>query len=402
MKGNYIKIRILCQLLIFVAGFFVVDSSTVAKADNALAVSCICKKSVDSLEHTATKFFASEANCDQNCADTYGANAVYALGLGGGTYKPVTKTAGGSATIVRSCTCSSGAIYENAITGPFIVTDEGGCITQCRSSSSKIYQYDVDPTWKDVPIEGQVQPSTKQFNYRLLGSFPGFFQADQIMNDFPGLIIAIYKFGIWTVGIAGLFMLVVGGFMYMASAGNTSTAGNARGIIWDSLLGIVAALGAYLILYVINPDLTKINLSFTAVEIKYDQIDASNPNSSRACQDCVSVVDICKENPCSLNKVLAGKLRTALVGKNARITEGWPATVNHSSSCHGNGTCADVNLTENKGNVQEVKKLYDAMKAAGLKPIYEDTALNCVKYTAVDVYCHPYATMTYPSFHVSM
>ncbi|NTW26704.1 MAG: hypothetical protein HGA36_00010 [Candidatus Moranbacteria bacterium] len=111
------------------------------------------------------------------------------------------------------------------------------------------------------------QPSTKQFNYKLLGSFPGFFSAGQTMNDFPALIIAIYKFGIWTVGIAGLFMLVVGGFMYMASAGNTSTAGNARGIIWDSLLGIVAALGAYLILYVINPDLTKINLNFTPVEV---------------------------------------------------------------------------------------------------------------------------------------
>jgi len=62
-------------------------------------------------------------------------------------------------------------------------------------------------------------------------------------------------------------MLVVGGFMYMASAGNTSTASSARGIITDSLIGIIAAMGAYLILYVINPDLTKINISFTPVEV---------------------------------------------------------------------------------------------------------------------------------------
>ena len=190
--------------------------------------------------------------------------------------------------------------------------------------------------------------------------------------------------------------------MYMASAGNTSTASSARGIITDSLIGIIAAMGAYLILYVINPDLTKINISFTPVEIKYDNIDASNPNSSTICQDCVSVADICKETPCSLNKTLAEKLRTALSGQNARITEGWPATVNHSSSCHGNGTCADVNLTLNKGNVQEVKNLYEAIRNTGLKPMYEDTPAGCQKYTAAGVYCKSYPTMTSPSFHVSM
>jgi len=111
------------------------------------------------------------------------------------------------------------------------------------------------------------QPQTKQFKYTLLESFPGFFQAKSELTDLPTMILAIYKFGIWTIGIAGLFMLVVGGFMYMASAGNTSTASNARGIIWDALLGIVAALGAYLILYVINPDLTKLNISFTTVDV---------------------------------------------------------------------------------------------------------------------------------------
>ncbi|KKP90070.1 MAG: hypothetical protein UR95_C0004G0113, partial [Parcubacteria group bacterium GW2011_GWC1_36_108] len=41
----------------------------------------------------------------------------------------------------------------------------------------------------------------------------------------------------------------------------------------DSLIGIIAAMGAYLILYVINPDLTKINVSFTPVNIS-DSEDA--------------------------------------------------------------------------------------------------------------------------------
>lgn len=219
------------------------------------------------------------------------------------------------------------------------------------------------------------------------------------MTDFPSLILSIYKFGIWTVGIAGLFMLVIGGFMYMASAGNTATVNSAKGIITDALVGIVAAMCAYLVLYVINPDLTKINIEF-APKAEYENIDSSNPTGTTSCSDCVSVTDICKESPCSLNRTLAAKLRTALSGQQARITEGWPATVNHSSSCHGNGTCADVNLTVNKGDVQAVKKLYDALKGAGLSPVYESK--NCSRYTAAGVYCKSYSTMTYPSFHVNM
>jgi hypothetical protein len=125
-----------------------------------------------------------------------------------------------------------------------------------------------------------VHAAPAAFEYRLLEAFPGFFTAGTAMNtstttDLPAMILAIYKFGIWTVGIAGLFMLVVGGFMYMASAGNTSTAGNARGIISDALLGIVAALGAYLILYVINPDLTAMKIGFTAVNVEEPEYGGS-------------------------------------------------------------------------------------------------------------------------------
>lgn len=152
------------------------------------------------------------------------------------------------------------------------------------------------------------QPSTttvggpKKFNYTLLESFPGFFTAGDQMTDLPALILAIYKFGIWTVGIAGLFMLVVGGFMYMASAGNTSTASNARNIIWDSLLGIAAALGAYLILYVINPDLTRISINFTPVNVIETTGIGEGGGSCEVLQD----------GPCSV-----ANLRNTCFGSNA-------------------------------------------------------------------------------------
>ena len=109
--------------------------------------------------------------------------------------------------------------------------------------------------------------SDGSFKYILLESLPGFFQAGNEMTDFPGLILAIYKFGIWTIGISGLFMLTIGGIMYMGSAGNTSTAGTAKGIITDALIGVFAAMAAYLILYVINPDLIKLNINFSPVSL---------------------------------------------------------------------------------------------------------------------------------------
>ena len=98
--------------------------------------------------------------------------------------------------------------------------------------------------------------SHAQYNYSLMEPIPGFEQA----SSFPDYILAIYKFGIWTVGISALLMITIGGFMYMTSAGNTSKSGGAKEIIKDALIGLVVALAAYLILYVINPDLIKINL----------------------------------------------------------------------------------------------------------------------------------------------
>jgi len=115
----------------------------------------------------------------------------------------------------------------------------------------------------------------KEFQYTLLEGLPGFFNAGGVMTDFPALVLAIYKFGIWTIGISGMFMITIGGIMYAGSAGNTSTAGKAKEIIIDALIGIAAAMIAYLFLYVINPDLTQMNINFTAVNV--DEITEGTP-----------------------------------------------------------------------------------------------------------------------------
>lgn len=96
-----------------------------------------------------------------------------------------------------------------------------------------------------------------QASYIPLEQIPGAAGATTL----PDYISGIYKFGIWTVGIAALFMLTIGGFVYMTSGGNTATLSRAKGYISDALIGLILALLAYLILNVINPDLVNLNLS---------------------------------------------------------------------------------------------------------------------------------------------
>jgi len=196
-----------------------------------------------------------------------------------------------------------------------------------------------------------------KFQYTLLEAFPGFFSAGA-SPDLPAMILAIYKFGIWTVGIAGLFMLVIGGFTYMASAGNNAALTNAKKIIWDSLLGIVAAMGAYLVMYVINPDLTKINISFTTADITESAetsaesagtLQAGTEGSCGGLATQKGISSQCSAASSQLSGLLtcvAGKLPSAIInsisdskGYSSCVPGSWskPPCAHSKYSCHYGG-----------------------------------------------------------------
>ena len=91
--------------------------------------------------------------------------------------------------------------------------------------------------------------------YTPMEKIPGF---ENTATDFPSYIMSIYKFGLWAIGICALLMISVGGYMYIGSAGNKSTAEKAKSIITDAIAGLVLALVSWLLLYLINPDLVKL------------------------------------------------------------------------------------------------------------------------------------------------
>lgn len=92
------------------------------------------------------------------------------------------------------------------------------------------------------------------FNYRVIEGIPGFISKGSSveLNEY---ISSVYKFGIWTIGIAALFMLSIGAFVYITSAGNNAVMGTAKTIIADAIIGLVLAMLSWLLLNTINPDL---------------------------------------------------------------------------------------------------------------------------------------------------
>ncbi len=97
----------------------------------------------------------------------------------------------------------------------------------------------------------------KEFKYTPMESIPGSGKP----TNFSSYVQAIYKFGIWAVGISAMLMVSIGGFMYLTSAGNTSKTGKAKEIISDAIIGVILALVSWLLLYTINPRLVNINAS---------------------------------------------------------------------------------------------------------------------------------------------
>ncbi|MCX6763629.1 MAG: pilin [Candidatus Moranbacteria bacterium] len=100
--------------------------------------------------------------------------------------------------------------------------------------------------------------SAQSYSYQPMEKIPGY-EAESSASgvDFYTYLNTIYKFGIAVVSICAMTMIIIGGYMYVASAGNNAGMEKAKKYITDAIIGLILALTAWLILYFINPDLTK-------------------------------------------------------------------------------------------------------------------------------------------------
>jgi TRAP-type C4-dicarboxylate transport system permease small subunit len=72
----------------------------------------------------------------------------------------------------------------------------------------------------------------------------------------------IYSFSITIVGILIFVRFIWAGWIYLTAAGNSSKTSKANSMMWNAVIGAVLLFSAYLILYVINPDLVSNSFNF--------------------------------------------------------------------------------------------------------------------------------------------
>jgi len=223
---------------------------------------------------------------------------------------------------------------------------------------------------------------------------------------------------------AGLSILVaiIGGTQYVAAGVSPDAKSGAKERITNALIGLTLVLVSYLILNSINPNLVSFNFMLPPVgtspmvpTVVPPSGVCPSPNDTsvaccpsgiacQACSGCSLVTSVankgCGTSNCYLNTTLLSKIQNVQGVSGWRITESWPPTVAHVSTCHQNGTCADLNNSGGSTDPTTIKKYYDAFKAAGLNVLYESK--DCAPYKAVGITnCASYSTMTnYSSFHV--
>ena len=236
--------------------------------------------------------------------------------------------------------------------------------------------------------------TTGTFSYQLLEAIPGIFSKGAT-PDFNTYVSGIYKFLILIVGICALFMITVGGYMYITSAGNTASMGKARSIIFDAIIGLVLALLAYLIFYTINPNLTSptglqpisvivntVTNGGTASTIKGGNI----PSDSRAPGIPVTSSKQCT-NPNTSGCTYTAGLPDSIISTVKKINDNYPIVISGAAetaghTSHGPGKPM-VDIQPQNGNYDELGAyLTQNRESLGIKqicttPQYAKYRFNC-------------------------
>lgn len=146
-------------------------------------------------------------------------------------------------------------------------------------------------------------PATET-NYKLLAPLPGLinFESDPGINPCPfGKYMNIMiKLIIGIASVLAVIMIMKGGFEYMTSS-LPSGKESGRGTITQAILGLLIALGAYLLLYTINPNLLNFCLDqqLPNVEIKISpeqELMIKNRSGGGNCEVVTNTASACHPN----------------------------------------------------------------------------------------------------------
>ncbi len=230
--------------------------------------------------------------------------------------------------------------------------------------------------------------------YQLLAPLPGI--GSNIPIEPGGFAKYLQNIFNIVLGIAialSVIMIVIGGAQYLSTDAVFGTE-MAKKKITNALWGLLIALGTYLILFTINPDILKLNLTITPLRppvvgtIPFGTVDKV---IYKPCNDCVTInstgLPHKKPGPagrtgsgclnevteCQINKDLASRLQKFKQELGSDITwtisESWPPTIKHNDIRHRTGDTVDVGITQR--TVTVINRVYDAAEKSGLSAQWE-------------------------------
>jgi len=138
-----------------------------------------------------------------------------------------------------------------------------------------IFILNITPVLADEPVEG-FEDGCKSglfgggdVCYKSEIAIPGFPDYEfKVKSTTLGLYIkALYEYLLYVAGVLAVIVIMVGGFQWITAGGNQSKIGEAKERVMGAVIGLFLALGSYLLLYTINPDLVKIHdLNMPSIE----------------------------------------------------------------------------------------------------------------------------------------
>ncbi len=261
---------------------------------------------------------------------------------------------------------------------------------------------------EDVSGTTEESKPSKPIPPQLQVSIPGFGKFSDVTCDDPTVLCefpwigeyikAIYDYGLGVVGILSVIVMMIGGVIRLTAGGNHSQISQGNTYIKSSILGIIFTLCSYMILFIVNPNLTifrPINVNYLqkidleVIDTISDIIDAptdnlkypnvktydpkkEKPSNISGCDDCV-VTSIPTKNNKNINRDLNSKLLRVSSSIGWRITEAYPATVTHESRCHYNGRCVDIALFPPSRDCEKIREFIQAVQSVGLTVLNEYT-----------------------------
>jgi hypothetical protein len=202
----------------------------------------------------------------------------------------------------------------------------------------------------------------------------------QISTNIPGVsaagnpcdfVFSFYKFAMMISGVLAFGAIVYGGVKYTLAAGNPSGQSEGKEWVKGALLGLFLLVSAYLILNVINPDLTKCTLpQFPKISGVGGGSITTTGGGAAGCPNCAYISGTgfyCKSaSSCTANPAMISELQCIVQksGVALKVTEAYPPTVSHISQCHNDGCCIDTAINSFQ-DCSQVQAVVDAAHQCG-------------------------------------